>query len=331
MKSTIELLSYAIGIYTAFLTWSYLQEKITKSNYSTDSDPDFFHAPLIINLTQSLFCILIGSIYQFVKSKSKKTSFIPNLTKNIIYTLYVISVTQTISTYLSYKSLDYIDYIFYLLSKSCKLIPVMIIHYLIFNTKYPVYKYIIAIIITLGVVIFTIHGKRSTTENETSIIGSIMLLMSLLLDGFMNSTQDVLLSKNKGILNGIHLMILINLFTFLNLLVYVLLFTDQSAYLFQFINKNGYEIVFDIFKFSLCGSLGQIFIFLILEKFNSVILVTITVTRKMLSMLLSVLLFGHKLKLNQWVGLGLVFIGIGLESFIKIYKKKEVQKNKKDK
>ena len=45
-------------------------------------------------------------------------------------------------------------------------------------------------------------------------------------------------------------------------------------------------------------------------------LVTVTVTRKMLTMILSVVWFGHKLGGKQWLGVGLVFGGIGAEAYI---------------
>lgn len=47
------------------------------------------------------------------------------------------------------------------------------------------------------------------------------------------------------------------------------------------------------------------------------ILVTVTVTRKMLTMMLSVVAYGHSLTELQWLGVGLVFGGIGIEAKIK--------------
>merc|ERR1712093_483164 len=52
----------------------------------------------------------------------------------------------------------------------------------------------------------------------------------------------------------------------------------------------------DILLFGLTGAVGQIFIFVTLSLYGSLTLVTITVTRKMVTMLLSVFVFDHKLK-----------------------------------
>lgn len=51
-----------------------------------------------------------------------------------------------------------------------------------------------------------------------------------------------------------------------------------------------------------------------LSTFGSLLLVTVTVTRKMLTMIISVLWFGHTLSAMQWLGVGLVFGGIGIEA-----------------
>jgi UDP-galactose transporter B1 len=77
------------------------------------------------------------------------------------------------------------------------------------------------------------------------------------------------------------------------------------------------------------GGLGQIFIFETISHFGSLTLVTITVTRKLFTMLLSVFVFGHQLTPGQWAGVAVVFVAIGIEAG---YKRKETAKRvKKDK
>ena len=75
------------------------------------------------------------------------------------------------------------------------------------------------------------------------------------------------------------------------------------------------DVLRDILIFSVAGSLGQLFIFYMLERFGSLSLVTVTVTRKMFSILLSVFLFGHTIGISQWMAVGVVFLGIGLDAY----------------
>lgn len=63
-----------------------------------------------------------------------------------------------------------------------------------------------------------------------------------------------------------------------------------------------------------------------LSTFGSLLLVTVTVTRKMLTMILSVVWFGHRLSAMQWVGVGLVFGGIGVEA--QLSKREKLAKEK---
>lgn len=65
-----------------------------------------------------------------------------------------------------------------------------------------------------------------------------------------------------------------------------------------------------------------------LSIFGSLLLVTVTVTRKMLTMIISVLWFGHSLNGMQWLGVGLVFGGIGIESELGKREKRAKQKLK---
>ena len=66
-----------------------------------------------------------------------------------------------------------------------------------------------------------------------------------------------------------------------------------------------------------------------LSIFGSLLLVTVTVTRKMLTMLLSVIWFGHTLSTMQWLGVGLIFGGIGIEAELSKREKQKKIKAKK--
>ncbi|CRK34735.1 hypothetical protein BN1708_006471, partial [Verticillium longisporum] len=79
----------------------------------------------------------------------------------------------------------------------------------------------------------------------------------------------------------------------------------------------------DVLGFAACGAVGQVFIFYTLSTFSSVLLVTVTVTRKMVTMALSVFAFGHRLTGMQWLGVGLVFGAIGAEARIATVEKQK--------
>lgn len=337
-KQDIILLLFCVGgIYSSFLSWSYLQEKISSTNYSKDDElaPSFYKAPLVINLIQSFFATIIGSVFLCYKTKRFQTPW-QFLTEDlqVFKSFTLISITQALSSPIAYNSLNHISYLLFLLAKSCKLIPVMIVHFVIYRTKFPLYKYLVALTVTLGVITFTFshssqkssNKKTNEAEDHNTLLGLCYLCLSLLLDGLTNSTQDQMFSdpKLKKKITGAHLMSGINFLNFLLTLGYTLIFTDQISYTINFFQSHGYKVFIDVLSFGFFGSVGQIFIFLTLESFNSIVLVTVTVTRKMISMCLSVILFGHTLLWSQWLGIFLVFAGIVSESAYKI-----LEKNKK--
>ncbi|KAJ0412913.1 hypothetical protein ATCC90586_002543 [Pythium insidiosum] len=63
---------------------------------------------------------------------------------------------------------------------------------------------------------------------------------------------------------------------------------------------------------SATGALGQAFIFFTISKFGALTTSIIGTCRKVLSIVLSVILFGHVLSVEQFIGLTIAFIGIGL-------------------
>ena len=54
--------------------------------------------------------------------------------------------------------------------------------------------------------------------------------------------------------------------------------------------------------FSVLSALGQNFILMTLYRFDSLVLTTITTTRKFFTILASVVWFGHSLGFWQWTG-----------------------------
>ena len=72
-----------------------------------------------------------------------------------------------------------------------------------------------------------------------------------------------------------------------------------------------------LLAYALLGGVGQLFIFETIAHFGSLTLTMVTVTRKLFTMLLSVVVFDHQLTRGQWAGVGVVFLGIGVEAGVK--------------
>lgn len=65
-----------------------------------------------------------------------------------------------------------------------------------------------------------------------------------------------------------------------------------------------------ILKFSMCSAIGQSFIFYTVARFDPLVCSTVTTTRKIFSVLLSILFKGHHVPTQGWMGLALAIGGI---------------------
>jgi len=91
---------------------------------------------------------------------------------------------------------------------------------------------------------------------------------------------------------------------------------------FNYITANP-EILSKIVKFTLCSAAGQSFIFFTIANFDPLVCTTVTTTRKIFSVLLSIFLKGHSLSGQGWGGIALACAGIlaEMESKMKGHKK----------
>jgi UDP-galactose transporter B1 len=223
------------------------------------------------------------------------------------------------------------------LGKSCKLVPVMIMNVILYRRRFAPHKYLVVLMVTTGITVFMGMGngksnaKRSTeTKGKSSYanaIGVAYLLINLALDGATNSTQDEIFALYN--ITGQQMMFWINVFctiltTILSTLPlpYIPVIHPSTGGQTELVTtlafiRNHPSVVFPLAQFALTGALGQLFIFETLQHFGSLTLVTITLTRKLFTMLLSVVVYGHKLTSGQWLGAAIVFAGISVEAFVK--------------
>ncbi|KAI0793165.1 UDP-galactose transporter [Irpex lacteus] len=253
-----------------------------------------------------------------------------------------------------FAALSYITYPAMVLGKSCKLVPVMLMNVLLYRRKFARHKYLVVAMVTVGITMFMGFGKEKPGSSgksknggelswSTQLIGITYLLINLAIDGATNSTQDEIFARFK--VSGQQMMFWINVFcTLLTAFISILPLpyipvlhpshsrTELEGAL-EFIRTHP-DVVSPLAQFALTGALGQLFIFETLQHFGSLTLVTITLTRKLFTMLLSVVVYNHKLTLGQWVGTAVVFAGISVEAWVKrrdVHAKRVIQEKEKAK
>ncbi|KAK3073129.1 UDP-galactose transporter [Teratosphaeriaceae sp. CCFEE 6253] len=348
--NTFNLLICVGGIYASFLTWGVLQERITTTDYGTPLKREVFSYPVVMNTVQSAFAALLGYIYVLV-SRQNPGDLPIYPSRKIVWPLALVATTSALASPFGYASLQHVDYITFILAKSCKLLPVMFLHVTLYGKRYPFYKYAVVALVTSGVAVFTLHNSSGSKKKKggaegSSLYGLMLLGINLLFDGLTNSTQDDIYARFRPY-TGQQMMCALNVMSTSLTVVHLLASpyvaqTGVGDYVGMDLTKSAGELQdaiafvgrhpsvgWDVLGFAFCGALGQVFIFRTLSLFGSLLLVTVTVTRKMLTMILSVMWFGHVLSGMQWLGVGLVFGGVGIEAHLSKREKKAKEAAKK--
>lgn len=318
----VGLLLFCVsGIYLFFLTWGVMQERLTSTMYrSVESSlpAGRFRAFLLLNTLQSL--VAAGAAWSSLRAHGLHIE-LPSGTLLSGY-LKVAAAGCTASP-LGYAALKHISYPTLILGKSCKLLPLVLINVLVHRRRFEPYKYVTVLLITAGVAGFLFfegssNGAKGTAHGSaSSLYGLVLLGLNLLLDGATNAWQDELFVRHR--VRAQHMMLYMNLISAGYLILYQLMtnpFTGQLSSGLDFVRTHP-SVLRDMLLFCTCGALGQLFIFLTIEHFGSVVLVTVTVTRKLFTILLSLFWFEHRLGIAQWASVSLVFIALGIESFFK--------------
>ncbi|KAI1321159.1 UDP-galactose transporter [Mortierella claussenii] len=313
----LKLAICVAGIYTCFLTWGFFQEKVSTTPYGEEGEK--FNFFIFLNMVQAITASATAFAYLKLQDKPLEMP-----SRMLLGKYFQVAFFNAIASPFSYAALRHIDYPTMILTKSCKLVPVMLMNIILYRRKFPLYKYVCVALITIGVSGFMLlapfdeHKKGAV---NSSLYGMLLVIINLTIDGVTNSTQDQIFHTFK--VTGQQMMCIMNLFMSAFMALWLLNpFNSELGNALAFCHSHP-AIMKDITLFCLCGALGQCFIFYTLEQFGSLSLVTVTVTRKLFTILLSVLAYGHLLNISQWLMIGIVFSGIGLEAYVKRNEKLE--------
>lgn len=288
------------GIYSSFLYYGTLQEDVF--HFKNEKGEKFTQAWLL-QVLEAFANVLFGFLGLVI------TGGFP--LKNIPFLWFGLSgASQVVAKAMTSLALAKgVSFPLVTLAKSAKMAPVMIGSLLIGGAKYTLKDYLIVLSIIGGTTLVSL-GKKSGPASSTA--GLICVALSLACDGFTGGAQTRLKAQAKKIsgksLGPMDMMAWSNFFM---MLVAIAIAFAQGE-LFEGIEyiKNSPQLLEKIVRFSLCSAFGQLFIFVTIAKFDPLICTTVTTTRKVFSVLLSIFLNGHAVSTQGWVGIGLASAAI---------------------
>lgn len=297
LPSAVKLLIGAGGIYAAFLYYGSLQEDVFRY---TAADGTQFKQAWFLQVLEALANVVIG----FVGMQ------LTGATKGIPKKAFAISGASqvTAKACMSLALANGLSFPLATLAKSGKMAPVMFGSLLLGGASYSLREYLQVAAIIGGTAIVSMGKKKG---GSSSMLGVAYIVMSLVLEGVTAGFQKQL--KSETAKAGVKpkpydFMFWTNFYMAITAVVISVGLNEIGSGL-AFCTANP-EIFSKIVKFALCSAVGQSFIFYTISNFDPLVLSTVTTTRKIFSVILSIVLKGHALSLTGWSGIALACSGI---------------------
>jgi UDP-galactose transporter B1 len=299
LPNYVKLLIGAGGIYGAFLYYGSLQEDVFRF---VSEDGTKFTQAWFLQVLEALANVIIGFVGMQLTGP----------TKGIPLKMFAISGAAQVSAKActSLALANGLSFPVATLAKSGKMAPVMMGSLLLGGASYTSREYLQVAAIIGGTAIVSL-GKKKGGGSSSSAMGVFYIISSLALDGVTAGFQKRLKTETAKV--GVKpkpydFMFWTNLFMCLTATVIAgALGEINSGVAYLLANP---EILNKIIKFAICSAVGQSFIFYTIANFDPLVLSTVTTTRKIFSVLLSIFLKGHSLSLMGWSGIAMACGGI---------------------
>lgn len=327
-----KLLFSITGIYACYLYYGVLQQAL----YTKQEDGTKLRGTAFVLMVQCVFNAAIAGAWMLIsaagcggggsggeETRAARPPFARTLASRDVM---LVSAVYVGAMFASNESLRYVDYAYQALAKSCKLIPVMVGRIVINKETYGPVKYACVLLMTAGITAYEFlkdgpggahGGAHGSGASTTSYMGLALLAFSLALDGASGPGQETI----KHLLSQAEQMLASNVWG----AAYMLAITVGLGQLGESVAYLGAhpQLLSKLVQFSLCSAFGQLFIFYTMREFDSLVLSTITTTRKFATIVVNVLVFSSKLNHMQWGCVLVVFGAVAFDAYTEATEKRK--------
>lgn len=232
-----------------------------------------------------------------------------------LYKYSFCSFSNIMSSWCQYEALKFVSFPTQVLAKASKIIPVMLMGRLVSRKSYECYEYVVAATISVGMVLFLLsrdHGDSASSSTVTTFSGIVILGGYMVLDSFTSNWQSELFRSYR--MSSAQMMCGVNLFSCLLTLVSLM---QQGALLASINFMLRFRAFFyDCLLLSVCSATGQLFVFYTISQFGPVVFVIAMTVRQAVAVLLSCLIYGHRLSQLGLLGVVIIFAAVFAKTYI---------------
>ncbi|XP_062147224.1 UDP-galactose/UDP-glucose transporter 2-like [Alnus glutinosa] len=204
-------------------------------------------------------------------------------------------------------SLAFLNYPAQIMFKSTKVLPVMIMGAFIpgLRRKYPLHEYISAVLLVLGLILFTLADAQ--TSPNFSIFGVIMITGALIMDAFLGNLQEAIFTMNPDTTQTE--MLFCSTVVGLPFLVPPMILTGELFRAWNSCSQHPYVYGVLVFE-AMATYIGQVSVLSLIAIFGAATTAMITTARKAVTLLLSYMIFTKPLTEQHATGLLLIAMGV---------------------
>ncbi|CAM9312547.1 unnamed protein product, partial [Hapterophycus canaliculatus] len=148
-----RLVTLGVGLNVTFVLWGVLQERILKGEYGEGERFTYSYGLVFMNR-------FLGFLFSAVMLHYTR----PKWSKALAYEYSFPAVSNMLSSWCQYEALKYVTFPTQVLSKSFKIVPIMIMGKILGSKEYPFYDYVVAGVIALGITLFLVSNADIATD-----------------------------------------------------------------------------------------------------------------------------------------------------------------------
>ena len=236
-----------VGIQVSYLLWGLMQERIMTKPY--ESGELFRSSKFLVfaNRFLALFAAWCGLLAtgEPVGRAARGTP---------LYKFSFSSVSNILSSVCQYEALKFVSFPTQVLAKSCKMVPVMLMGYLVNKKTYSAFEYLVAISVTAGAAVFKLYETNDAPVKDTEFVGIVLIIGYMGADSFTSNWQSSVFKSYS--VSSMAMMMYANVFssafTALGLLV-----TMEIVSVLEYFEHNP-SIIPHMFLMAVCSAVGQV-------------------------------------------------------------------------
>ena len=302
--SAMRLTVCSVGIQVSYLLWGLMQERIMTKPYETG---ELFRSSKFLVFANRILALFAA--WAMMCYTGEPVARCANGAP--LYKFSYSSVSNIMSSVCQYEALKFVSFPTQVLAKSCKMVPTMLMGYVVSRRVHACFEYVVAMGVTAGAAMFKLFETNDAPVKNTELWGIILITVYMVCDSFTSNWQSAVFKEYK--VSSTAMMLYANLFSSaFTALGLVLTLEGVTVYAFLVANPS---CVLHIVTMAICSAVGQLFIFYTIKRFGPVVFATIQTVRQFLSVVLSILFFAHPINLMMGCGIAIVFLSLGAEVF----------------